>query len=391
MFKFRMVLSVKISLKFEKQSDLLLKPRDEQVNNELTITFESGEKRVFTDLDFKINYSTDFKFKVKGILMSILKLSTKKMVYLMINPKEKDERIEFSNLHLVQKRYVVNNPDEVPQSFEVGTLIDNDYMRADHFNITFYDNYIENVDVFYDIYELDGKNLLSTSLIELPGGYHCPIFIKTMKDFQKQPIDINCSSDYVVEKFSLLCASKGAAGLDICMNEVTLNNNIINSDIIIRACGSIKFIFKPLFTSPLDLARTPYLFLLRSRYVLERLLIRHEIVNNTHLAVTIINNSPDDVRLKQCKRGFRIFQFHLPTYYREEVYKHFQNSITINGERSSVLGRILNPTKRLNDIIDYIENLACMESAYREILGVDTTVQWIQRQAKLDSTDIPFY
>jgi hypothetical protein len=379
-----MVLSVKINLKFEKQSDLLLRPKEEQVINELTITFESGVKKVFTDLDFKINYTKDFKFKVNSCLMSILNFPTKQMVYFMINPKDENEKIEYSNMHLVQKRYVTNNPDETPQGFEVGTLIDNDYMHADHFNITFYNTYVENTDVFYDIYELNGKNMLSTSLNAFPGGYHCPIFINPIKDFQKQTMSINCSSDYVVENFFMHCASKGAAGLDMCMDEITLNNNIISSDIIIRACGSIKFIFKPLFTSPLDLARTPHLFLLRSRYVWERLLIRHEIKNKTHLAITILNNSPFDVRLKYSKKGFRIFQFHLPNYYREEVYKQFQDMANV--EMSSVLGRILNPEEN-----DAIANMGFLESAYRSVLGVKTTVEWVPRQTKFDSTDIPFY
>lgn len=304
---------------------------------------------------------------------------------------ERSCKDQLSNYHAVQTGYTIKYDNEPcdPLSIhyaKVGTLIDNDYMFADHIAITlFKTSKIENctLEIFYDVYHLRDIQ----SIDRMPGKFVIPFF-KTPSLFDNEVINANFGHEYVIENFLLQVASKGAAGVDVKMLTLTQGGDEKNiSELRIFPKSTITIVFKQPLTSALDLIGTPNFIMLRSRFIWRRLKISHFIKDKLHLAVIIINDSDEKVDILDDDR--RLFQIHLPDFLRTAIYARFQKD---EAKKATTLRELMNMKfeDQITDEVTANINMAKITKAYEDVLGAEINFIPKNRKSKIDKQYLPF-
>ena len=296
-----------------------------------------------------------------------------------------------SNYNAVQTGYIIKyenesrDPLSIPHT-QVGTLIDNDYMFADHIVITLFKNFeISNctLEIFYDLYYL--KDI--QSIEKMPGNFVIPFF-KAPSLFDNEVINSNFGHEYVIENFLFQVGSKGASGVDVKMLTLTQGGDGKNiSELRIFPKSEITIVFKQPLTSASDLIGTPNFIMLRSRFIWRRLKICHFVKHKLHLAVTIINDSDEKVDILGDDR--RLFQIHLPDFLRTAIYSRFQKDV---GKKATTLCELMNMKfeDQLTDEVTANMNKAKIIKAFEDVLGADTNFIPKNRKSKIDKQYLPF-
>jgi hypothetical protein len=239
---------------------------------------------------------------------------------------------------------------------------------------------LNQLSVDYTLYTLDKVDVLDFN--KRPGNFSTPIFNNdnSLDEYKM----ITKEYEHVVQSFSLHSASLFAASFDMKFN-FEMN---INRQITILPKGSIFFKVYGAFNEPFELAYTPFLFVLRSRYIRRNLRLVSIEPTQWYIIFEIANISDESVDFFDADNladgDYRVLSFVVPSQTRMLMYTRIgQELLNLNSNFHLQEKWVFDMVEKYNSLycVD-VEFKSRLENILKEIFGVYSTIARVYRKEK---------
>ena len=234
--------------------------------------------------------------------------------------------------------------------------------------------------IVYSLYLLEKVEVIDFT--NRPGNFSSPIF-NLDNSLQEYRIFNSLDFEHVVQSFSLHSASLFAASFDLKFN---FQNN--NQQITAHPKGSLFFKVYGAFKEPYELAYTPNLFVLRSRFIRRGLRLFDVKYSQWHITFQLVNITNESVDLfdddNLDKQDYRIFSFVVPSQPRMLMYERFGKQLldmdsNFTHKKYWTYDLVKKFDVKFNQDVQFKSR---MENILKEVFGVPSTIARVYRKEK---------